>query len=308
LRKYEQNKTVICIFKKIKELVIFLFDPTDEALKKSLFLFYSNINEQIKDGLIEMIRNDYKDYLINGKYISKFIDKIIIFKGNIIKEKNKFEINYNYLKENLNSILTTDYKGQIDKLKNRYNNLISIFNSFNNQIYSYNVNSQGKALEEIINELKETEFKLGRLHIKINSEHINFYNTKINKYKFAIKEENKTKKSMKYIYCKEQFIMETKENEGFIYCLDNYDSNFICKNNKGIYFQIQCNLINTFNSGIQKISFTELKKINETEDFINNTEIKIGNMTKNNYDEKIRLILEIFDKIIKKNNNNEFNG
>jgi len=143
------------------------------------------------------------------------------------------------------------------------------------------------------------------LHVKINSEYINFYNTKINKYKFVIKEENKTKKSTKYIYCKEQFIMETKENEGFIYCLDNYDNNFICKNNKGIYFQIQCNLVNTFNSGIQNISFNELKKINETEDFINSTEIKIGNMTKNNYDEKIRLILEIFDKIIKNCKNNE---
>ena len=306
LRKYEQSKTVICIFKKIKELVMFLFDPKNQASRKSLFLFYSNINGEIKDELIEMIRNDYKDYLINGKYISKFINKISVFKDNIIKEKNKFEINYNNLKENLNTILITDYKGQIDKLKNRYNNLISIYNSFNNQINLYNVNSQGKKLEEIINELKEIEFKPERLHVKINSELLDFYNTKINKYKFVIKEDNKTKKSSKYIYCKEQYIMETKENEGFVYYLDNYDNNFICKNNNDIYFQIQCNLIKTFNNGIQKITFTELKKINETEDFINNTEIKIGNMTKNNYDEKIKLILEIFARIINcKNNESE---
>ena len=125
MKKYEKSKTVICIFKKVEELVKFLFDSTNQVLKKSIFLFYSNINEQLKDGLIEMIRNHYKDYLINGKYILQFINKIIIFKNNIIKEKNKFEINYNNLKENLNSILFTDYKGQIDILKNKYNHLIS---------------------------------------------------------------------------------------------------------------------------------------------------------------------------------------
>ena len=90
LRKYEQSKTVICIFKKIKELVIFFFETTNQVSKKSLFLFYFNINEKIKNELIEMIRNNYKDYLINGKLISNFINKIIVFKDNIIKKKKKF--------------------------------------------------------------------------------------------------------------------------------------------------------------------------------------------------------------------------
>ena len=67
-------------------------------MKKSLFIFFSDINGQIKNELIRISRNNNKDYLIEGKEIISFIEIIKRSKNIIENEKSKFEENYNILK------------------------------------------------------------------------------------------------------------------------------------------------------------------------------------------------------------------
>ena len=309
LKKNEKSRTNICIFNQIRNLVTYFFDNS-YYLKNDLFIFFSDIKGQIKNELIKLIRNEYKDYLINGKYLTQFINKITIYKDNIIKEQNKFELNYQILKNNLISALLTGYKKQIDSLKNQYTKLVDNYNSIiKNNNYYYGINIQGNKLENIENEIDNIELKLKKYNIKIIKEIRinNELSTKINlsKYKYIIKDTNKNKNSIKYIYCEELFVMETNKNEGYFYFYnDNEYKNFTCEDKDCAKIQIQCELIKICSYERKNISFID--ENNSENNFNKSIEIKIGNMTKDKYIDKISLIIEIIDKI-NNNKNNEAN-
>ena len=125
---------VFLIVNKFYHLVEYCFNG--QNLKNPIFIFFSDINSQINKELIKIVKNENKDYLIDGKEINDFLIKIKGYKYNIESEKIKLVENYNNLKENIINSLLIYYNKEIELLKNKYNNLINEYNSLIFYIYN----------------------------------------------------------------------------------------------------------------------------------------------------------------------------
>ena len=138
LKKYgDENPINKSIFNNYLHLVYYCFDEL--YWKNSIFIFFSDINGQIKNELNNIAKVENKDYLIGGKYINSILFNIKGYKNNIENEKNKLIDNYNILKENIINSLSIYYNKEIELLKNSYTNLIKDYNSLINYSHKYSL-------------------------------------------------------------------------------------------------------------------------------------------------------------------------
>ena len=121
----------------------------------------------------------------------------------------------------------------------------------------------------------------------------------MSKIKFIIKEANNGINLQYNIFCDNSFNIQTNKNEGFFYINDYFkNQSFSAENvNTDEYCEVECSLINTIKYKEKFINFDEKKSIKNKE-LETDSNIKIGNLSKAIYINKIELILFTFDKII----------